>query len=786
MSSKLEQLELINKRLDQGRISKDEYELLKQEILSGGNPTQEMTSTPSQSRIERLGSYVIKRLIGEGGQGSVYVGRHRIESKAEVQGGDVAIKILHTDNQDMTDRLEAEASKGIELEHPNIVKVYDFVMDGDTVGIVMEKVVGIDLSKVLFNRGQPIPWSEVQQWALQIGDALIEAHRNGIVHRDIKPENIMLKGDGTIKILDFGIAKTIDGDGTKSGGTKTGIGLGTVAYMAPEQYMNAKDVDVRADIYALGMTLYELLSGVLPWDGSKYTDFEILEKKKLGDVRSFSEVYSGNEVLCEVIDTCLCPKKEDRYTSVVEVVEILKGLDSLSEERRKKTQFIDRSEIQSIVNQRDEREDRNIEDIDREEPSIPSDENIDGTESRQRTNTEVFESEGREPDNKLTDAKATESKKRSLNPLFWIGALLFVSVAGPLYSVEKNRQPFTLATENAIKEGTTNDFDDKGDSEYLGESPIPVPFINKKKEPESSTEEEDVVDEIDETLEVMTLTEEDVAIDTKKENEPVVKNRSADEDNKPKKVKARSPSSKGKGYAVVLISRDRFSMGCTFEQGSACNDDEVLHEVTLSRSYYMMKTEVTQRLYENIMGENTSKFRSCGKNCPIEQVSWYDAAVFANKLSSKEGLTKCYEISAKNVKWKDKNCTGWRLPTEAEWEFAARGGETYAYAGSDVSNQVSWYINNSGHKTHPVGQKKANGFGLYDMSGNVHEWCWDWYGNYKKMKSRDPEGPSKGSYRVLRGGSWRYSPIDTRVSSRGKEKPSTTLSNLGFRLVRTK
>ena len=126
--------------------------------------------------------------------------------------------------------------------------------------------------------------------------------------------------------------------------------------MAPEQYMNAKDVDVRADIYALGMTLYELLSGVLPWDGSKYTDFEILEKKKLGDISSFSEVYSGNEVLCEVIDTCLRPKKEDRYTSVAEVVEVLKGLDSLSEERRKKTQVIDRSEIQSVVHRKDERE----------------------------------------------------------------------------------------------------------------------------------------------------------------------------------------------------------------------------------------------------------------------------------------------------------------------------------------------------------------------------------------------------------------------------------------------
>ena len=239
-----------------------------------------------------------------------------------------------------------------------------------------------------------------------------------------------------------------------------------------------------------------------------------------------------------------------------------------------------------------------------------------------------------------------------------------------------------------------------------------------------------------------------------------------------------------KSDEVVVIPAGSFTMGCTPEQGSDCYDyEKPSHEVTLTRSFALMKTEVTQGLYEKVMGENPSEFK--GENRPIENVSWYDAVTFANKLSVMEGRETCYEINGTDVQWTNKDCKGWRLPTEAEWEYAARGGENYKYSGSDNVDEVGWYDGNSGTETHSVGQKKANGFGLYDMSGNVYEWVWDWYGEYPRASQTDPLGSPSGSLRVLRGGYWCCFPGNLRVSARRDNVPSARFYNYGFRLGRS-
>jgi len=212
-----------------------------------------------------------------------------------------------------------------------------------------------------------------------------------------------------------------------------------------------------------------------------------------------------------------------------------------------------------------------------------------------------------------------------------------------------------------------------------------------------------------------------------------------------------------------------FIEGGTFQMGS--NDDESnenpVHSVILS-GFFIGKYEVTQKQWRDINGNNPSKFINCD-NCPVEQVSWNDVQEFIQKLNQKTG----------------KN---YRLPTEAEWEYAARGGNKssgYTYSGSNSVGDVAWYTDNSGSKTQQVGQKQQNELGLFDMSGNVWEWCSDWYGAdyYQNSSTSNPKGPSSGSTRVGRGGCWYFDGQRCRTSNRSGNGPGYSYDNMGFRLV---
>ncbi len=201
-----------------------------------------------------------------------------------------------------------------------------------------------------------------------------------------------------------------------------------------------------------------------------------------------------------------------------------------------------------------------------------------------------------------------------------------------------------------------------------------------------------------------------------------------------------------------------------------------------NKNFEMSKTEVTQKLYESVMGENPSKFK--GENNPVENVSWYDAISFCNKMSEKEGLQPVYTVDGKTdilnyISFKDDkinveiiqnpDANGYRLPSVEEWQYAAKGGENYKYAGSNDIDEVAWYDKNSNGKTHVVAQKKANGYGLYDISGNVNEWCWDsgFYGHYHC------------------GGSWHGIKKYCNIRHKFSGKSDFKFQNFGFRIVRT-
>ena len=217
---------------------------------------------------------------------------------------------------------------------------------------------------------------------------------------------------------------------------------------------------------------------------------------------------------------------------------------------------------------------------------------------------------------------------------------------------------------------------------------------------------------------------------------------------------------------MVLVEGGTFTMGCTKEQDRDCN--EKAHQVTLN-SFYIGKYEVTQKQWKDVMGNNPSSSYQHNDNMPVTNVSWNDAQIFINKLNAQTGKQ-------------------YRLPTEAEWEYAAKGGKKskgFIYSGSNTIDEVAWYRRNSGVKLQAVGTKQPNELGIYDMSGNVREWCNDWYDRnyYDKSPQANPPGPASGSERVVRDGSFDHGPSYSRTAYRYGDSPGKRIYFYGFRLA---
>jgi len=236
--------------------------------------------------------------------------------------------------------------------------------------------------------------------------------------------------------------------------------------------------------------------------------------------------------------------------------------------------------------------------------------------------------------------------------------------------------------------------------------------------------------------------------------------------------------------------------------------DEIYFTATLTQPIQVLRTEVTQFQWESVFGSNPSYFE--GMNRPVERVTWFDACIFCNRLSLSEGLTPCYyadesfntvfdgepPVSTGPVFW-NRSAGGYRLPTEAEWEYVCRAGTTTAYCSGETSTDcehdpmldpLAWYAANSntgnGRETHPVGRKLPNRWNIFNLHGNVGEWCWDWYGPYPSGSAIDPIGPDTGTERINRGGAFNYIAAYCRSGNRWYDAPDSQYNYYGFRIVR--
>ena len=261
---------------------------------------------------------------------------------------------------------------------------------------------------------------------------------------------------------------------------------------------------------------------------------------------------------------------------------------------------------------------------------------------------------------------------------------------------------------------------------------------------------------------------------------------------------------------MVVLPAGRFEMGSPDREANR-DSDETLHEVELTRPFLISRTEVTQQQYQAVTGQiPTANCNSDiedagqGDNLPVVCISWLDAVRYANALSELEGLDSAYQLERDNVTWAEPETDGYRLPTEAEWEYAARGGTNTVYVGTDIEENACDYANvadqtlNTVHKgvdvfscddkhryLSPVENRLENPWKLFGFGGNASEWVWDWYGEYEVKSNADPKGPESGENRVFRGGSFRISPRSARVAFRSWALPSWRYVNLGFRLSRS-
>ena len=545
-----------------------------------------------------------------------------------------------------------EASNLAKLKHRGIVKVIETFEANGTSYYAMEYCGGGSLDALIAKRGG-LPEGEALRYFGQIAEALSYMHSQRMLHLDLKPGNVMLRTSGEAVLIDFGLSKQFNDKGEPE--SSTTIGGGTPGYAPLEQANYREDsgkLPVTMDVYALGGTLYKMLTGERPPVAS-----DVLIEFPEQPLRDYK--VSNNVITA--IRRAMESKPHDRYQSVAAFAA---ALDCASE---------------------------GTEPLPEPTPNPPDPKPTPVPEPVPAPTPQPEPEPEPEP----------EQPRRKWLP--WVvgaavAAIAFVAVM--LLQRGDNAQPAIDVPEELITAVT------QGDTVAADEQPVQ----QVAQEPQRPVQQQ-----------------------PEPEPEPT---------SAPEPVR---PHNNLPDIAMVYVSGGTFTMGATSEQGGdAWDDEKPAHSVTLS-GYYIGKYEVTQKLWKAVMGSNLSNFK--GDNLPVENVSWNDVQEFLRKLNAMTG----------------KN---YRLPTEAEWEYAARGGKNssgYKYSGSNSIGNVAWFDGNSGSRTHAVGTKSPNELGIYDMSGNVWEWCQDWYGSYSSSSQRNPHGSNSGSDRVDRGGSWGSDTRNCRV-----------------------
>lgn len=620
--------------------------------------------------------YRLIKEVGRGSFGEVW------QVRDEQLDLEVALKVYIALDERGLEEFKGEYKNTYALNHPNLLHATYFGVDEKRPYLVMPycpaSAVGL-----LGEMDEGMAW----RFLRDVAGGLAYLHGQDILHRDIKPDNILRNEAGDFVITDFGISLRMRSTLRRNSTRKVDADMGgSIPYMGPEMFSANPQAVKATDIWALGVSLFELMSGDLPFFGQG--GGMLLRGAEIPAIQGHF-----SDELKKTVQSCLAKETWNRPTA-----------EQLRDYAEAKLQGGNPVKTWGEPN----------------------------GSAKVKGGTKEKSEEGKVKPTitpKVEVVEKTTRQGKGKGRRNWIWVLVVVGLA-----VLTSVVVFVQVQRANLKKS----------------------YIPGQVSPDIQAHRDSLADVLAE-LERQARAEE--------------ARQKAERERQAAEIR-RNPTSNQTScvgdvsFEMVYVQGGTFQMGATAEQGSDAYDDEKpVHSVTLS-DFHIGKYEVTQGLWKEVMGENPS-YNKAGDNYPVENVSWEDCQRFIERLNSRTGLN-------------------FRLPTEAEWEYAARGGQKsrgYKYSGSTYDlGSVAWYEGNSGNRTHPVGQTQANELGLYDMSGNVYEWCYDWYGRYSSSSQRNPSGPASGANRVLRGGCYFSIAGGCRVSFRRSSDPGNRRIS-GLRLV---